>query len=160
MLHKGLWATLAAIIAATAANGTPARKDPPYWASISASVALMRTGPGRNYPAIWKYRRRDLPVHVLQVHDNWRRVRDPSGAEGWMDSVLLSAQRTAMVRGGIAAMRDEPEGDARLLWRVQAGVVGRIRHCAAGWCEFKVGDKSGYIETSALWGVDPNETVD
>src|SRR5687767_4562671 len=31
-------------------------KTPPYWASIASGEAMMRTGPGRNYPGIWLYK--------------------------------------------------------------------------------------------------------
>lgn len=132
----------------------------PYWASITAGDALMRTGPGRNYPASWRYRRAQLPVQVIQVHDSWRKIRDLDGAEGWMAAVLLSIERTAIVVGETRPMRGAPDAASRLLWRAEPGVVGRIRHCAAGWCEFNAGGKTGYIETSGLWGVSPDETID
>lgn len=132
----------------------------PYWASITAGDALLRTGPGRNYPASWRYRRAQLPVQVIQVHDSWRKVRDRDGTVGWMAAVLLSAERTAIVIGETQPMRGAPDSTSRLLWRAEPGVVGRIRHCGAGWCEFNVGGKTGYIETSGLWGMSPNESVD
>lgn len=120
----------------------------------------MRTGPGRNYPAIWHYRRPDLPILVVKVHQNWRKVRDPDGTEGWMDAVLLSAQRTALVRGSVTGMYAAPEPGARLLWRVAPGVVGKIRQCENGWCRFSVKGRTGYVESSALWGVGRGEAID
>ena len=42
----------------------------------------MRTGPGRNYPGIWLYKRRDLPIRVIQIYPNWRKVEDPDGEQG------------------------------------------------------------------------------
>ena len=65
---------LAAIPAAQAQE-----KKTPYWASISAGEAMMRTGPGRNYPATWLYKRADLPVKVVEVYPQWRKVQDPGG---------------------------------------------------------------------------------
>jgi SH3-like domain-containing protein len=66
----GLGIALAAIalVPAWAAENRPV----PYWASISAGDALMRSGPGRNFPATWRYRRADLPVKVVQIHESWR----------------------------------------------------------------------------------------
>jgi SH3-like domain-containing protein len=132
----------------------------PYWASITAGEAFLRSGPGRNYPAVWRYRRAGLPVIVLQVHESWRRVRDQEGTEGWMAAVLLSAERTAMVVGQIQPMRGAPNSAARLLWRVAPGVVGGIKHCSRGWCEFAVGGRVGYVQVSGLWGVGSNEVLD
>src|SRR5688572_26366913 len=73
----------------------------PYWASLAAGDALLRTGPGRNFPATWRYRRAELPVKVVQVHETWRKVREIDGTEGWMAAALLTAERTAMVTGEI-----------------------------------------------------------
>ena len=59
-------------------------RKPPYWASIASGKAMMRTGPGRNYPGIWLYQRRDLPIRIIQTYPNWRKFEDPDGQQGWM----------------------------------------------------------------------------
>jgi SH3-like domain-containing protein len=144
------------------ASAQTAKQAPPYWRSIGPSRALMRTGPARTYPGSWLYQRPDLPLRVVAVFKEWRRVQDPDGAEGWMLSNLLRTQRTAIVRGeGPAAMRTSPSPDAALAWQAAAGVVGRISDCAGnGWCRFDVGGRKGFIETDRLWGVEPTETVE
>lgn len=134
-------------------------RNPPYWASFAAGKARMRTGPGRNFPAIWLYQRRDLPVRVIEVYPNWRKIEDPEGVRGWVQSNLLSEKRTGMVRGGVVAMRAEPDASAKLLWRAEAGVIGYISKCQYGWCQFDVGGKTGFVERGALWGVSPGEAV-
>jgi SH3-like domain-containing protein len=151
---------LLAVFGISGSLATAADRPVPYWASITAGDALMRTGPGQAYPAIWRYRRAGLPIKVIQVHESWRRIRDVDGTEGWMASVLLTADRTAMVVGAVRPMRSAPDELSRLLWRAEPGVVGRIRHCGRGWCEFDVRGKTGYVETSGLWGVDPSEVID
>ena len=136
------------------------RPDPPYWASISAGKARMRTGPARTYPASWLYRRADLPVRVVATFKEWRRVRDPDGTEGWMLGGLIASDRTAIVRGPEpAAMRERPAAAAKLLWRAAPGVVGRLSQCGAGWCRFDVKGQAGFIEAASLWGVDPDERL-
>src|SRR3546814_5432148 len=65
-------------------------KPVPYWASLTQEEARMRVGPSLDYPSNWVYRRRDLPVKVVQVLGLWRKVEDPSGTQGWMHVRLLS----------------------------------------------------------------------
>ena len=90
MLGRGL--AIAALLAfATTADAQD--KKPPYWASIASGEAMMRTGPGRNYPGVWLYKRRDLPIRVIQVYPNWRKIEDPNGTQGWMLVTLLSERR-------------------------------------------------------------------
>lgn len=132
---------------------------PAYFASISAAKARMRTGPGRKFPAVWIYVRPDLPVRVLDAFDDWRKVEDPSGTQGWILTTLIGSARTAIVTSPTPIeLRDRPAG-ARVMWRAAPGVVGKISQCANGWCRLDVHGQTGFAETSGLWGVDQGETL-
>lgn len=128
-------------------------RETPYWASIDTSQLNMRVGPGRDYRIEWVYERDDLPLKVLRVQEGWRFVQDPDGTEGWVTAALISADRTAYVTGeGLAAMRASPAGNAALRWKLETGVIGSLGDCDAGWCEFTVGRRSGFVEQDRLWG--------
>ena len=144
-----------------AAPAAPVQTKTPYFGSISAGKARMRTGPGRSYPASWMYRRADLPVKVLDVYDHgaWIRVEDPGGTRGWMLGSLVSDTRTGLVLGQVSALRDSPRAGGRIVWRVAPGVVGRLSRCARGWCFLDVRGRGGYIEANRLWGVEPGEVL-
>jgi SH3-like domain-containing protein len=143
---------------------TPAaaqEKQPPYWASIASGQAMTRTGPGKTYPGVWLYQRRDLPVRVVKKYENWRLIQDPDGAQGWMLVTLLSDRRTAIVRPGEPRpLRVGPYDGAKVSYRAEHGVVGRISKCSGGWCRIEIGKQQGYIHTSDIWGVGENEVVD
>ena len=144
-----------------AAAASAQDKKPPYWASIASGEAMMRTGPGRNYPGVWLYKRRDLPVRVLQIYPNWRKIEDPDGEQGWMLVTLLSDRRTAIVRpGAVRDVRTKADAAAPVRYRLQPGVVGRIDDCSGAWCRIESGQKRGYIARDALCGLDANEAID
>jgi SH3-like domain-containing protein len=124
----------------------------PYWASIRDVPARMRKGPSTDVPVLWEYRRKDLPVKVVAVYQNWRKIVDPDGAEGWMNVRLLSPQRTAIVLGSVRPLRQAPNTSASILWRAEAGVVGRLSDCADGWCVIDVKGQRGYIQADHIWG--------
>jgi SH3-like domain-containing protein len=150
-------AVLAASLIAGAAEAQT--RKPPYFASIAASEARMRTGPGRNFPVNWVYVRADLPIRVVDIYRDWRKVESSDGTQGWMQVGLLSDRRTAIVEGGIAELREQPRASARVAWRAAPGVVARIRNCARGWCLIDVQGRGGYVEQTRLWGVAPDEDV-
>jgi SH3-like domain-containing protein len=154
-------AVIAAVLVALTAPAAAQDRQPPYWASIASGEAMMRTGPGRNYPGIWLYKRRDLPVRVVKTYPNWRMIEDPDGTRGWMLVTLLSDQRTAIVKPGEPrAIHLEPNERSRIRYRAEHGVVGRIEQCRAAWCRIKIGKREGYIRTADIWGVGDNEVVD
>lgn len=150
-------------IAALLSLAVPAaaqEKQPPYWASIASGKAMMRTGPGKNYPGTWLYQRRDLPVRVVKTYPNWRLIEDPEGTRGWMLVTLLSDRRTAMVKDGEPRpIHERPDPASRVAYLAEAGVVGQIDRCADGWCRIRIGKRQGQIRMSDIWGVSDDETV-
>ncbi|UIJ44286.1 hypothetical protein LZK98_14575 [Sphingomonas cannabina] len=150
---------MATIAAGLAASAEAQTRKTPYYASINAGQARMRTGPGRNYPASWLYQRAGLPVKVVDIYKEWRKVEDPGGTQGWMLANLLTDARTGYVTDTIVAMRSAPDANAAIQWRAAPGVVGRISKCSRGWCRFDVKGRAGYVEAIHLWGVDPGEDV-
>ncbi len=149
-------AIAAALITMLIALAQPlaAQSDPelPYWASINVDEARMRAGPSTEFPIKWIYRRKYLPVKVIDRLEGWRKVEDPAGDQGWMHSRLLSGDRTAIVTGAIRAMLSDPQVGAHIDWRAAPGVVGRISDCGKGWCLFDVAGQRGWIAASGLWG--------
>ena len=144
------------------ASAAAQEKQPPYWASIASGQAMTHTGPGRNYPNVWLYQRRDLPVRVVKKYENWRLIQDPDGAQGWMLVTMLSDRRTAIVKAGEPhSVRSDPNQDGKVRYLVEQGSVGRIGKCKGdGWCRIEFGKREGYIRTSDIWGVGDNEVVD
>ena len=123
----------------------------PYWASLTADVVNMRVGPARDYKIVWVYKRKLLPLKVVRLHEGWRLVEDSEGARGWVLARFLSRKQTAIVQKTTAEMRDKP-GTGRLMWRAEAGVVGKVGKCEAGWCKFDTSGHAAWIKASAIWG--------
>jgi SH3-like domain-containing protein len=144
-------ALAAALLPISAVQAAPARQTP-YWASISEDEARMRVGPSLDFPSSWVYRRRDLPVKVIQVLGQWRKVEDSEGTQGWMHVRLLSDTATAIVTADLAPLRESPGDGARALFRAQKGVVGRLSDCSGEWCAFDVRGQRGFVKTSDVWG--------
>ncbi len=153
-------AVLATLVADGGALAADAKKTLPYYASITAGRARMRTGPDKTYPASWLYQRADLPVRVIATFKQWRKVEDPDGTQGWMLAALLSERRTAIVRGTQPAeLHERPSPGAKLLWRAAPGVVGRLSECGGGWCRLDVKGQAGFVEVGSLWGVEATERL-
>ncbi len=75
------------------ASGLPV----PRFVSLKADKVNMHIGPAKTYEVKWLYQRAGLPVEITAESDNWRRIRDADGAEGWVYHSLLSGKRTGMV---------------------------------------------------------------
>jgi SH3-like domain-containing protein len=137
----------------------------PRFVSLKSGRVNSRIGPGLNYSVDWLYLKPGLPMEIIQEYDNWRRVRDADGAEGWINQSLLSGRRTAIVapwqKGKEATidLRADPDGDARAVAVLQPGVIGTIKSCTGEWCQMSFDGHTGWISQSLVWGAYPGELV-
>src|SRR6187401_2096362 len=81
--------------AAGSASGLPV----PRYVSLKSDRVNVRAGPTKDHAVAWVFTRPGLPVEVTAEFENWRRIRDSEGAEGWVYHSLLSGKRTAVVTG-------------------------------------------------------------
>jgi SH3-like domain-containing protein len=153
-------AAFAAKDTAVSASGLPV----PRYVSLKSDHVNVRAGPTKDNDVAWVYTRSGLPVEITAEFENWRRVRDSEGAEGWVYHSLLSGRRTAVVtmktKDELASIYDSPDPKSAVAARLQAGVVAQVRHCAAGWCRVTGNGFEGWIEQQRLWGVYADEKVD
>ena len=132
----------------------------PRFVSLRASEVNLRTGPGVRYPIDWVYRRRDLPVEIIDEHQTWRRIRDWEGTIGWVHQSMLQGARKAMVTGEPRTLRKLPERAAEPIAKVEPGVIARLETCDEGWCEISIDGLSGWLERHEFYGVYPREEVE
>ncbi|MDD9909915.1 MAG: SH3 domain-containing protein [Ahrensia sp.] len=152
----------------------------PRFVSFKRDSVNLRAGPGRKYPIHWNYRRRYLPVEVIQEFDQWRRVRDADGTTGWVLHTLLTGKRSAIVapwrrqnqaaKSGFSTSgnvikasfldgRSHAANSAAIVARLQPGLQVDIIQCDGLWCEVKAETVSFWIDQTSLWGVYPGEKV-
>jgi len=147
---------LATPLAAIAETGLPL----PRFVSLRASKVHLRTGPGVRYPVDWIFVQRNLPVEIVAEFENWRKVRDWQGTEGWVHRTMLSGRRTAIVTGGIQPLREEPSASSRLTARVMEKVIAKVLECEGEWCRIEIGKQRGWMRRTHFWGVYQNERID
>lgn len=136
----------------------------PRYVSLKSDHVNVRAGPTKDNDVAWVYTRSGLPVEITAEFENWRRVRDSEGAEGWVYHSLLSGRRTAVItmkaKDELAPLYDRADPTSAVAARLQAGVVAQVKKCTAGWCRVTGNGFDGWIEQQRLWGVYADEKVD
>jgi SH3-like domain-containing protein len=142
------------------ASGLPV----PRFVSLKADRVTVRGGPDKDHDVSWIYTRVGLPVEITAEFENWRRIRDSDGSEGWVYHSLLSGKRTATVqlksKTALAQLYAEPDAKSPVTAQLQVGVQSSVRRCTGSWCQISGPGFSGWIEQNELWGVYPGEKVE
>jgi SH3-like domain-containing protein len=133
----------------------------PRFVSIKADRVNVRGGPDKDHDVAFIYTRVGWPVEITAEFENWRRIRDSDGSEGWVYHSLLSGKRMAAVqlkaKTDVAPLHAMPDPSSAVTARLEVGVLGAVKACTGAWCHI-VGDKfDGWVEQDDLWGVYPNE---
>ena len=144
------------------ASGLPV----PRFVSLKAERVNVRSGPTKDNDVNWIYTRAGLPVEIIAEYDNWRRIRDWEGGEGWVLHSLLSGRRTGLILAPAKAVDDfvplhaSADAASAVTARLQAGVLAGVKRCTDNWCRISGEGFDGWIEQDRLWGVYPGEKVD
>ena len=135
----------------------------PRFVSLKAEKVNVRRGPSSDHPVAWVFQRKGLPVEIVAEFENWRRVRDSEGEEGWILQSMLAGKRTAVVapwRGQqLTQLHSAPNKASSVYAQLAAGAMGEVSNCSGKWCEITAGGYDGFVEQDMLWGVYPGETV-
>jgi SH3-like domain-containing protein len=166
----GLAVTVSAIaaeegITQAAVEGSKTGLRVPRFVSLKSDKVNVRRGPSTDQAIIWVFARAGLPVEIIAESDNWRRVRDSEGADGWVFHSLLSGRRTVLIAPWAKGKESVPLHSSRstnshAVAQLQSGVLGNVVECDGEWCELTVGDYSGYVEQDKLWGVYRGEEIE
>ncbi|MEM9589904.1 MAG: SH3 domain-containing protein [Pseudomonadota bacterium] len=161
-------APAAEAVIAVAANGKSSGLPVPRFVSLKSDKVNVRRGPSTDQSIVWVFSRAGLPVEVIAEFENWRRVRDSEGADGWVFHSLLSGRRTVLIspwakgQQGPASipLHKRRSAGSGVVAQLQPGVLGDVVDCDGSWCELYVGDFAGYVQQEKLWGVYRNETIE
>jgi SH3-like domain-containing protein len=159
--------TLLAAIPADAAgesNGSASGLPVPRYVSLKADKVNVRGGPSRDHDVSWVFTRAGMPVEITAESENWRRIRDAEGAEGWVFHSLLSGRRTVLVapsgKTDAFPLYERAAIGGRVVAQLQSRVLATVRRCDGKWCRIFGEGFDGYMEQHLLWGVYPQEVVE
>ncbi|HWQ40082.1 MAG TPA: SH3 domain-containing protein [Burkholderiales bacterium] len=120
--------------------------------SVAEPAVILYDAPSKDSARLFVLSR-DYPVEVIIGTDGWVRVRDDSGAFGWVEAKSLSNRRTVMVKTPAEA-RQAPNDSAPAVFKAEQGLVLELQTIVGGWAQVRHRDgASGYLKLSQLWGV-------
>ena len=136
----------------------------PRFVTLKSQKVNVRHGPGQQYDVAWQFRRAGLPVEIVQEFDNWRRIRDATGDEGWVFHSLLSGERAAIVapwagKEELFAVRADNVEASGVIAYLEANVISQVVMCDGDWCRIRGKGYDGWLRQGDLWGVYPHERV-
>jgi SH3-like domain-containing protein len=136
----------------------------PRFLTLKANKVNVRKGPSSDHAVAWVFQRKGMPVEVTAEFENWRKIRDSQGEEGWILQQMLSGRRFAMApdwdKEKSVELHDGETARSGTVAKLSPGAIAQIESCSGDWCYLTTEDYAGYALQTELWGVYPGEVVD
>lgn len=149
-------AGLAASAHAAISEDGPAGAVFPWYGSLKKTEVNVRSGPGNQYPILWIYQRAGYPVQVLARYDNYYKIRDVEGEEGWTYVGMVSKRIMGLVGGKAPAnLTRHATADSQVVARLAPGVVVEMDDCddvanVGTLCKVNASGTKGWVNKRSL----------
>jgi len=112
----------------------------------------LRQGPSFEYPIKLVYKKKYLPVIILDKSETWRKIKDLDNNSGWIHISQLSKKKAAINIKNNSILYKKATFYSKPIAKLENGRLALIKKCKLKWCKIISGDYEGWIYKSYLWG--------
>ena len=123
-----------------------------YFLSLKNKKVNVRYGPGFDYPIKYIYKKKFLPVKVIDKKENFRRIIDHKKNSGWIHISQLRKSKSIIVLEDKILFKN-PSNFSKPLAQVKKGRLLIVQKCDGEWCKIKSENFKGWIKTNNVWGL-------
>ena len=127
-------------------------KDDINFLSLKKDEVNLRQGPSFKYPIKLIYKKKYLPVIILDKSGPWKKIKDFENNTGWIHTVLLSKKKSAINIKNNSVLYKKPTIFSKPIAKLEIGRLVLIKKCKEEWCKIASGGFSGWIFKDSLWG--------
>ena len=123
-----------------------------YFLSLKNNKVNVRYGPGFDYPIKFIYKKKFLPIKVIDKKENFRRIIDHKKNSGWIHRIMLRKFNSLIILEEKIVFKKNSKFSKPLV-KLEKGRLVIIKKCEVNWCKIETGNYSGWIDTKNLWGI-------
>ena len=120
---------------------------------LKNNVVNVRYGPSLNHPIKFVYKKKFLPVKIIDKKENFRRIIDHKNNSGWIHRTQLKKSSYIVALSEIILFENSTKYSEPIA-RIETGRLMKLEKCIQKWCKIKVEKYTGWINTdNQLWGL-------
>ena len=120
--------------------------------SLKNNEVNLRQGPSFEYPIKLIYKKKYLPVIIIDKSETWRKINDFENNSGWIHISQLSKKKSAINIKNDSLLYKKATIYSRPIAKLEIGRLMLIKKCKTKWCKITSGGYEGWIFKSSLWG--------
>ena len=123
-----------------------------YFLSLKNNEVNLRQGPSFEYPIKLIYKKKYLPVIIIDKSETWRQIKDFKNNSGWIHISQLSKKRSAIYIIKNSVIYKKYSIYSKPIAKLEIGRLVLIKKCKVKWCKITTGGFKGWVFKSSLWG--------
>ena len=123
-----------------------------YFLTLKYNKVKVRQGPSFKYPVKFIYKKKYLPVKIIDSKDNFKKIIDLKKNNGWIHVSQLTKKKSAINISNLSIAFNKPNIYSQPLVRLEKGKMVIIKKCSDEWCKITSGGYGGWIFKNSLWG--------
>ena len=120
--------------------------------SLKNKEVNLRQGPSFDYPIKLVYKKKYLPVIIIDKSETWRKIKDFKNNSGWIHISQLSNKKSGINTKNNSIIYKKPTIYSKPIAKLELGRLLLIKKCKEEWCKIKTGSFNGWILKKYLWG--------
>ena len=120
--------------------------------SLKNNEVNLRQGPSLEYPVKFIYKKKYLPIEILDKSETWRKIKDFENNSGWIHASQLSKKKSAICKKNNSVLYKKPTIFSKPIAKLEIGRLVLIKKCKVKWCKITTGGFKGWVFKSSLWG--------
>ncbi len=111
----------------------------------------VRYGPSFDYPIKYIYKKKLLPLKIIDKKENFRRIIDIKNNSGWIHLSQLRDSKSLITTSQKILFKKATKFSKPLV-KIDKGRLLVLKKCKPKWCQVKTGDYTGWVDKTNLWG--------
>ena len=122
-----------------------------YFLMLKNKKVNVRYGPDLNSPIKYIYKKKFLPVKIIDKKENFRRIIDFKNNSGWIHTSQLSKIKSFILLED-KILFSKPTKYSKPILKISKGRLLLVKKCKAKWCKIKTEKYIGWLKANNVWG--------
>ena len=122
-----------------------------YFLMLKNKKVNVRYGPDLNSPIKYVYKKKFLPVKVIDKKENFRRIIDLKNNSAWIHTSQLSKIKSFILLED-KILFSKPTKYSKPILKISKGRLLLVKKCNIKWCKIKTEEHIGWLKTNNVWG--------
>ena len=123
-----------------------------HFMTLKYNKVKVRQGPSFEYPVKFIYKKKYLPVKIIDSKDNFKKIIDLKNNDGWIHISQLTKKKSAINIFNLSIVFKKPNIYSQPLAKLEKGKLVTIKKCKKEWCKILVENNQFWIQKKFLWG--------